>query len=107
MCDAASEEIRGHVLRVKDMGSKQLEEASHHAQAGKGTIKQGDIKLAGDDHQVSIQESFESQADRLMEEAVEKLRRTLAHEEKNGVLLTDHFSQTHSTLEIAWNDFRH
>lgn len=66
------------------MGSKQLEEASDHAQAGKGTIKQGDIKLAGDDHQVSVQESFEKQAEEMMEAALQKARRTLAYKEKQG-----------------------
>ena len=71
-------------FRIKDMGSKQLEEASGHAQAGKGTIKQGDIKLAGDDHQVSVQKSFEEQAEDLMEAALQKLRRTLAHQETKG-----------------------
>lgn len=70
--------------RVKDMKPNQLEEAQEHAQAGKGAIKQGDLKLSGDDHQEAVQQSFEDSAENAMQKAVDKLRNALNRKDTRG-----------------------
>ena len=69
------------------MKPNQLDEASKHAWAGTGSIKQGEVKLSGDDHQNLVQESFEQAAEERMQAAVEKLRGLLARKDLRGKII--------------------